>query len=265
VRVEHLNVVHDDDEATVAHYADLYGGVVVFDRFQPTWHAYLMAVGGALFEIFVPIEFFLHTRYGPHFLGVEYHVTDLAPARETLAAHGVRIARELDVALHTHPADCHGVSLELFEDSFHTNVDLLDRPLPPTTYWHDHPLGFTGLLGYTVAVVDLEAARARFGALLEHVVVGEAGRPHLGAAAVQLLVGGAGLELVAPDGPGTIEDHLRAHGEGIRSAVFGVRDLDAVREHFGTRGIELEPGTEPGALAIPAARNRGVIFEFVET
>ena len=130
LRVEHLNIVHEDYEATVDHYQELFGGVVVFDRLQPTWHACLMDVGGVLFEIFVPNEFFLHTRYGPHYLGVEYHVTDIAPVRETLAARGIRIARDLDVAVHTHPADCHGVSLEFFDDSFHDNKELLDRPMP---------------------------------------------------------------------------------------------------------------------------------------
>src|SRR5204863_630297 len=107
LRVEHLNVVHEDYEATVEHYRHLFGGVVVFDRLQPTWHACLMDVGGVLFEIFVPNEFFLHTRYGPHYLGVEYHVDDIAAVRETLAARGIRIARDLEVAVHAHAADCH--------------------------------------------------------------------------------------------------------------------------------------------------------------
>ena len=43
----------------------------------------------------------------------------MAAVRETLAARGIRIARDLDVAVHAHPADCHGVSLEFFDDSFH--------------------------------------------------------------------------------------------------------------------------------------------------
>ncbi len=62
---------------------------------------------------------------------------------------------------------------------------------------------------------------------------------------------GAVLELVAPDGDGTLEQHLRAHGEGIRSTVFGVRDLDRIRAYFGERGIDLVPGTAPDALGDP--------------
>lgn len=261
--VEHVNIVHDDYDATVEHYQRLFGGRVVFDRIQPTWHACLMEVGGVLFEIFVPVEFFLHTRYGPHQLGIEYHVADIGPVRETLIARGIRVARDLDVALHTHPADCHGVSLEFFEDSFHTNDDLLDRPLETTAYWRDeHPLGFTGLHGCTVAVRDLAAARRDFQALLRHEVVAEVGHDDLVAHGVQLRVAGAVLELIAPTDDGPLKEHLLAHGEGIRSTVFGVRDVDRVRAWFDDLGVDLVPGTAPGSVAIPAAQHRGVIVEF---
>jgi hypothetical protein len=263
LRVEHLNIVHEDYEATVEHYRHVFGGVVVFDRLQPTWHACLMDVGGVLFEIFVPNEFFLHTRYGPHFLGVEYHVADIAPVRETLAAHGIRIARDLDVAVHSHPADFHGVSLEFFDDSFHENEELLDRPMPPAAYWRDeHPIGFTGLSGYTVAVRDLDRGVADFRAVLEHKVAYERRRDALAARAVGLLVGGAIVEVVAPDGDGPLAQHLAAHGEGIRSSVFGVRDVDRARAHLVEHGLEVGPGTAPDAFAIPADQNRGVLFEF---
>ena len=193
LRVEHLNLVQEDYEATVEHYRRLFGGVVVFDRHQPTWHACLMDVGGVLFEIFVPNNFFLHTRYGPHYLGVEYQVADIAAVRDTLAARGIRIARDLDVAVHAHAADCHGVSLEFFDDSFHDNEDLLDRPLPPAAYWRDeHPLGFTGLRGYTVAVADMASALADFVAVLEHDGLYEVHRGAIAGTGVGLGVGGAG-------------------------------------------------------------------------
>jgi hypothetical protein len=263
LRVEHLNIVHEDYDATVEHYRHLFGGLVVYDRLQPTWHACLMEVGGVLFEIFVPSNFFLHTRYGPHYLGVEYHVADMAAVRETLAARGIRIARDLDVAAHAHAADCHGVSLEFFNDSFHDNDDLLDRPMQPAAYWRDaHPLGFTGLRGYTVAVADLASALADFRALLHHEVLYEVRREAIAGTAVGLAIGGAVLELVAPDGDGPLQRHLRQHGEGIRSTLFGVRDVDGARTYFSARGIELVPGTAPHALAIPAEQNCGVIFEF---
>ena len=167
--------MHEDFEATVEHYRRLYGGMVVMERLQPTWHACLMDVGRVLFEIFVPNEFFLHTRYGPHYLGVEYQVDDMVEVRAVLAFRGIRVARDLDVALHAHPADCHGVSLEFFDGYFHDNDDVLDTPMRPAEYWRDeHPLGLTGLWGYTVAVRDLEQALEDFRAVLHGGVVHEA-------------------------------------------------------------------------------------------
>jgi hypothetical protein len=264
--VQHVNVVHENYDAVVEHYARLFGGVVVYDRLQPTWHACLLDVGGMLFELFVPNEFFLHTRYGSHYLGIEYRVADVGAVRETLAAQQVRIARDLDVAVHAHAADCHGVSLEFFDGDFHTDPELLDVPMPSASYWRDeHPLGLTGLHGCTVAVRDLASAAADFQALLEHEVLYEIQRPNVGGTAIGLLVGGAVLELIAPDGEGPLQQHLVEHGEGIRSTVFGTADLDRVPSYFTELGIELVPGTLPDSLAIPPAQHLDVLVEFVAT
>ena len=263
LRVEHLNIVHENYEATVEHYRRLFGGVVVFDRFQPTWHACLMEVGGVLFEIFVPNDFFLHRATGPTTWASSTRSPTWLPSgrRSPREASASRV--DLDVAVHTHAADCHGVSLEFFGDSFHDNEDLLDRPMQPAGYWRDeHPLGLTGLRGYTVAVADMASALADFQALLHHDVRYEVCRGAVAATGVGLVVGGAVLELVAPDGDGPLRRHLRGHGEGIRSTVFGVHDLDHVRTYFREHRIELVPGTAPDTLALPARENRGVIFEF---
>ena len=265
IRVVHLNIVHEGYDETVEHYQSLYGGMVVMDRRQPTWHACLVDIGRVLFEVFAPDEFFLHTRYGPHYLGVEYQVEDIDEVREVLAARGIRIARDLHLALHTHPADCHGVSLEFFAGFFHDNDDVLDTPMKTAEYWRDeHPLGVTGLLGYTVAVTDMAPALDDFRAVLHSEVVDEAARPVVAGTAVALQIADAVLELVTPVGDGPLRQHLLEHGEGIRSTVFQVRDLDAARRYFEGRGVEMVPGTAPDTLAIPADQNRGVIFEFSE-
>ena len=47
---------------------------------------------------------------------------------------GIRVARDLDVALHAHPADCHGVSLEFFDGYFHDSYDVLDTPMRSAEY-----------------------------------------------------------------------------------------------------------------------------------
>jgi hypothetical protein len=44
--------------------------------------------------------------------------------------------------------------------------------MQPAEYWRDeHPLGLTGLKGYSVAVRDLDQAREDFEALFDHEVV----------------------------------------------------------------------------------------------
>lgn len=264
--VIHVNVVHEDFDATVLHYQRLFDARVVMDRLQPVWHACLVDIGRVLFEVFAPNDFFLHTRWGPYFLGIEFQVADMLAVRELLDARGIRIARDLDVAVHTNPADCHGVSLEFYTGYFHDNLDVLDAPMGSPEYWRDeHPMGFTGLKGCAVAVVDLEAALEDLRAVLDGEVVYEEARPDVNGRAVGLQVADAVLELIAPDGRGPLLDHLLAQGEGILSTIFGVRDLGRASDHLRERGVQLVPGWAPGRSAIPPAQNRGVTFEFAES
>ncbi len=135
--------------------------------------------------------------------------------------------------------------------------------MPAASYWRDeHPLGLTGLHGCTIAVHHLESATADFQALFEHEVLYEIPRPTVAGTAIGLRVGGAVLELVAPDGDGPLLQHLLDHGEGIRSTVFAVADLAPVRRHFDRLDVDLVPGTLPDSLAIPAAQHLDVLVEF---
>jgi len=70
------------------------------------------------------------------------------------------------------------------------------------------------------------------------------------------------VELISPTGSGVIDRHLRRWGDGIRSVVFGVQDLDAAAAHFAGHGVELAPGDQTDTLAILPADNRGVMMEF---
>jgi hypothetical protein len=265
IRVIHVNVVHEDFDAAVEHYGRVYGGMVVKDIPQPAWHACLLDIGRVLFEIFAPHDFFLHRRYGPHLYGIEYQVEDMEEVRAVIASRGIRVARELGVALHTNAADCHGVSLEFFDGYFHDNDEVLDTPMRPPEYWRDdHPLGLTGLRGCTVAVTEMAQAVEDFGAVFHHEVLYEDARPAVGATAVGLHIGDAVLELLAPTGDGPLQQHLIEHGEGIRSTVFAVRDLDRARSCLRDHGIEMVPGAAPDTLAVPAEQNLGVVFEFCE-
>lgn len=265
IRVNHINVVLEDYDRSVAHLDRLFGARVIQDLPRDTWHANLTDIGRVIFEVFAPNDFFLHTRYGPHFIGVEFQIEDLAVARETCASRGIRVARELgiDVAFHSHPADCHGVSLEFYEGYFHDNNERLQSPMKSATWWRDeHPLGLDGLRAITVAVTDLATGRSDFQALFASEVVYEQARPADGANAVGLHIGDTVLEVVAPSGDGPVHQHLLAHGEGIRSTVFGVRDIDQTHRYFAERGVTLVAGSTPERWAIPAEQNLGVIFEF---
>jgi hypothetical protein len=264
IRVNHINLVLEDYDSVVAHFEHLFGGPIILDMPGDLWHANLTDIGRVIIEFFAPKDFFLHTRYGPHFIGIEYQVEDLEAARETCASRGIRVGRELGQAFHSHPADCHGVSLEMYGGYFHDN-ETLQVPMKSAEWWRDeHPLGLDGLRAVTVAVNDLAEGVEDFQAVFHNELLYEQARPADGANAVGLQIADAVLELVAPDGDGLAQQHLLAHSEGIRSTVFGVRDLDQARGYFAELGINLVPGSTPQRWAIPADQNLGVIFEFAE-
>ena len=106
-RVNHINLVLQDFDASIDYARKVYGAEFVLDIPERDWHACLIEMGRVMFELFVPHELLLHARYGPHYLGIEYQA-DMAEVREAVAAHGIRIIRDVGIALHTHPADCLG-------------------------------------------------------------------------------------------------------------------------------------------------------------
>jgi hypothetical protein len=238
----------------------------VADLDNKEWHAMLVVLGRVLFEVFTPHAWLLNARYGAHHLGMEFQVADMAEARQALAERGVRILRDLDVAVHTHPADSYGMSFEFFGDNFH------DREMPsfleqmkPAEYWRDeHPLGVTGLKAFRLAVDDAPAVSSFLQDFVRAEPAYDEDRPAIGARALGLSLAGTTAEVLGATGDGMIADHVRRYGDGIRSTVFEVADLGRVERHFGEHGIALQPGVAPGSLAVPAELNRGVIFEFAE-
>jgi hypothetical protein len=263
VRLNHMNVVLQNFDASIAHFKKLYDAEFVVDIPRSEMHAGLIEIGRVIFELFVPHEYLLNARYGPHYVGVEYQA-DMDVVRKAIAERGIRIVRDIGEALHTHPADCFGIAFEFYGGYFHDrHWPNLGGLIKPTAYWRDeHPLGLTGLKGYTVAVHDLPAATAFLQSLLAGEIVYQAPRPAVAARAVGLQVADAIVELLAPTSEGALLEHLHHFGQGIRSTIFGVRDIEQAREYFGGHGVKLVPGDAPGALAVPAASNLGVIFEF---
>lgn len=267
----HMNVVLEDFDASIRHLQDKYGATFVIDIPKPEMHAGLFEIGRVLFEMFVPKVYLLNARYGPHYVGIEYQA-DLEIVREAIAERGIRVVRQTkDGALHTHPADGFGASFEFYNDYFHNwEWELKDGGAGPGTslrsaeYWLSHPLGLTGQKGYSHAVGDIEAASAFMQSFLGGKPVYEAERPAIAARAIGLQIADIVVELVTPTADGELAGHLYRYGDGIRSAIFGVGNIDQAKRYLAERNLPTVPGGAPGAIAVPAEANLGVIFEFAE-
>src|SRR5579864_1490793 len=218
-RVNHMNAVVQDFDAIVGHFAQCYGAEFMIDMPQKEFHACLIALGQVIIELFVPWDFLVSARLGPHYVGLEWQA-DMEEVRAALADHGVRTVRDIGVALHTHPADCFGVSHEFYSGEFHSrNWPLLGGKIQSAQYWRDeHALGLTGLKGYTQVVTDLDKASTFLRRFLAAEPVLEEARPAIGARAQQLKVADAMIELLAPDGAGWLAQQLARQGEEIGRA-----------------------------------------------
>jgi len=265
IKVNHLNTVLEDFEGSLDHFVQAYGGEYFLEVQTPDARAGLFEVGNVIFEVFSPKMWLLNARYGPHYLGLEFQVESLAEGRLALDEHGIRVARELGIALHSNPADLHGTSIELYEDEFHErDYELLGgRKLRGQAFWRDeHPLGLTGIAAVTWPVHDAALVAGKLGTLFGATQAYAEDRPALGARAIGVPVADTVMELLQPTGPGVIADHLRDHGEGLRSTVLGARDMAAVRSWCADHALPLEAGSAANRLAVPAAANHGVMIEF---
>ena len=160
LHMNHINALVEDLDSAVDHLRGLYGAQFNRDLPGDLWHACLITIGGVMFEFFAPTEYLLHARFGPHYVGVEYQVPDVDDVRAEVLARGMRVIRELGVAIHVHPAEAFGVAWEFYGHSFHDDPPPVEyvEPLKPPDYWRAHPLGYTGLKRFSVAVSDLAAA-----------------------------------------------------------------------------------------------------------
>src|SRR5262245_46014251 len=118
VRVNHMNVVVEDFDKSMAHFRDLFGAEFLMDLPAPAMHACLINIGDVIFELFAPTAWILNARFGPNYLGIEYQA-DIPEVREVIAARNIRIVRDIDVALHTHPTDSLGIAFEFWSNYFH--------------------------------------------------------------------------------------------------------------------------------------------------
>ena len=272
-RLNHMNLVLENYDQALAHVQTKFDAEIVAAMPKAEYSALLFATGSVLFEAFVPSVWLLTARYGPHIVGVEYQA-DMDTVVAAVKERGMRIIRESryekdlagnpGYALHTHPADGFGVSYEFYHDDFHTwNWPGLGQ-ITPVSGWSDHPLGHVGQKGYTHVVADIDAASTFLQGFLNAQPAYEADRPEIGARAIGLKIADVTVELQTPVGPGLIADHHHRFGDGVRSVLFGVNNVDAAREHLADRGLPTITGSLPGSIAIPAEANLGIIFEFME-
>lgn len=263
-RVSHTNLVVEDLAASVALLEDVYGGSFMLDLPGPDWHACLIEIGGLIVELFEPKNFLLNSRIGPHYLGIEYEA-DMEEARAAVADHGMRILRDIGAAIHTDPFDGFGVDYEFFGGTFYgPDAVHVQKQAHPPEHWAAHPLAYAGLIGYTHAVADIEAASRFLQSFLDAKPLYEADRPAIGARAIGLQVADDVCELVSPSGDGPLLRDMLRTGNGIRSTVYAVRDVAAARAYLEGRGLRVIPGTAPGAIAVDPRDNLGILFEFVE-
>jgi hypothetical protein len=263
-KASHTNIVIESLEKGVRHLEDVFGGSFMLDLPGENWHACLIEVGGLIVELFEPKHFMLHGRIGPHYLGIEYEV-DMAEARAAIADHGIRITRDLGQAVHTDPFDGFGVDYEFYGGSFYgPDAPHVKTHTHAPEHWAAHPIGYTGFIGYTHAVRDIDAASAFLQSFLGARPVYTSKRGGLGAQAIGLQIADAICELVSPTGNGALMHDMTTTGQGIRSTVYRVASVARARAHFESHALRVIDGTAPGSIAIDPRDNLGILFEFAE-
>lgn len=179
IHPNHVNAIVDGYEATIEHFRDRVG--FTLDRRIPDsgdgTDACLMTLGGVMFEFFAPKERGergqgrLLSKFGEHYIGIEYHVPDVTSAREFAVEKEIRIINDLGAAFFTYPGNSFGIAFEIYDGDFAEHAQ-------PTGYWENQqPLGLTGMARLTVAVESVEAAVARLNELAYVSDIGPVCRP----------------------------------------------------------------------------------------
>jgi catechol 2,3-dioxygenase-like lactoylglutathione lyase family enzyme len=217
-----------------------------------------------MFEFFAPKERGergqgrLLDKFGDHYIGIEFQVPNLDEARAAAAENDVRIINDLGSAFFTYPGTSFGVAWEIYDGNF-------QQYHKDPSFWRDeHPMGLLGVDHVTIAVNDLDASLARLTQLTDSTVLDKVTRPQAGAEGVRAQAGNIQFEVLQPTGDGPVASYIAQYGERIRSTVWKVADLGKVRTYLTGQGFDLVPGDAEGALAIPPAQNKNLLFEFTE-
>jgi hypothetical protein len=264
--MNHINAIVDGYADSVQHFRDRLGMDLpheIPDSGDGT-EACLMVLGGTMFEFFAPKERGekgqgrLLDKFGDHYIGVEYQVSDLAEARKLVAEKDIRIINDLGAAFFTYPGATFGIAWEIYDGNFaHYHK--------PADYWlNEHPMGLQGCDHITVAVNDAEAATNRLLELSSATRVGKVAHKNAASEGNRLHVGNIDWEIVQPTGNGPVADYLAQYGERIRSTVFKASDLSKAESYLKAQGFDAVPGDADGTIGIPPAQNKNLLFEFTE-
>ncbi|HEY8172782.1 MAG TPA: VOC family protein [Dehalococcoidia bacterium] len=126
-----------------------------------------------------------------------------------------------------------------------------------------------GIHHVTVAVRDVEAARATFEALLDAAAGDAASVPLFGVRTRDLTIGAAMLQLASPlDAENPVTRFLERKGEGFYNLALEVDDLDAIVADLTERGIRISTPVEatPGLRSsfITMSATHGLSVQLVE-
>jgi catechol 2,3-dioxygenase-like lactoylglutathione lyase family enzyme len=272
IRVNHLNHLTTDWDATLAHYEDLLGGRYLMQiGGNPFTDGFLIDVGGEIIEVLLPkildkAEGRQLTKLGPHYSSIELHVPDLAEAREAVTSRGIRLLLESHSDFLTVGSDTEGVILQCYDGDWHCDP-------PPAHFtgakrapewWRDvHPIGYTGLRQVSFATDDLERSRGFWLELCAGQELYREARPAANAEAIGIDIG-IPVELISPVGEGTVSRFVDHFGAKIRAITYGVADLGRTESYFASKGVTLAPGDIAESLMLTAEDNRGAIIQFVE-
>lgn len=121
-----------------------------------------------------------------------------------------------------------------------------------------HPNGVRTVAEIAVVVADLERAVDLYERQLGLPLVDRDPEPELAAAGARFAAGPSLIRLLAPTGPGPVQQALAAQGDGPFQAVLTVEQLEATRQALAERGMSLGPAPGvPGGLLVDPARAIG--------
>jgi catechol 2,3-dioxygenase-like lactoylglutathione lyase family enzyme len=268
----HVNQLVDDFDAARAFYASVFGAHEYWTGYDPTEDrdASLFLVGDTCIELFAPRDArsllgASLARFGNSWHSFEWQVPDLEAAREVLAERDVRVPTYRPRSfLMTHPADCHGMLIELCP--LEMTGDPRNRPGWSAAHWRDeHPMGLTGLRALSFAVRDLDAAERWLTGLVGTAARYRECRVEIDAVVAAVPVAGVDVELVQPLSTASpVAEYIGRYGQRLRSIEFGVVDVERAGRHLTDCGIRVVAGSRRDAIATHEADNWGVRWEFAQ-